>query len=489
MNTLLWFQRDLRTYDNPALNWALQQGHPVVAVYIHSPEEDATWAAGGASKWWLYQSLEKLSTSLLKLNINLYFFNADSVYKIPQLAKQLQCDSVVWSNRHEPERIACEADIESKLISNSITVQRFNDNLLNQPAQFLTATTKTPYRVFTPFYKKLRAELNLYDFHQKTLSDAKKQKASEQQVIKNLVQKYLPSGQINLQQLNLLEAHNWHNKLNSYWSPGEQSALQKLETFIDETLISYPAGRDIPAIDGTSNLSPHLHFGEISPRQIIAALVPLIEIQGGKKAQAAEAFLRQLIWREFARYILWHYPDTTLTPMNSRFKKGFWKHNKQQLKVWQKGETGIALVDAGMKQLWETGWMHNRVRMLVASLLTKNLGISWLDGARWFWDTLVDADLANNTMGWQWVAGCGVDASPYYRIFNPHTQALKFDKQASYRHRWLGAAHQQTLITPAKPVIDLASSRIDALERYKSMVKNTPVEIEKARQNTMTVKT
>jgi len=477
MNTLLWFQRDLRIMLNPALIWALQQGNPVVAVYIHSPDEDAPWAAGGASNWWLHQSLEKLSAALLKLNIHLYFFKADSVNKIPQLAQQLNCNSVVWTNRHEPKRIECELHIESLLESKAITVQRFNDNLLGQPGNFLTATTKTPYKVFTPFYKKLRAELNLYDFHLKGLTEPTKQKASQQKLISNLVQQ-LNSGSKSLQQLNLIDKHNWHNKLNNYWSPGEQSALQKIETFIDEALISYPTGRDIPAIDGTSSLSPHLHFGEISPRQIVTALVPLIEIQGGKKAESAEVFLRQLIWREYARYILWHFPETTLKPMNKHFKNTFWKHNKQQVKMWQKGETGIALVDAGMKQLWETGWMHNRVRMLVASLLTKNLGINWQEGAHWFWDTLVDADLANNSMGWQWVAGCGVDASPYYRVFNPDTQALKFDKQASYRHRWL-EPDQAALFSQTKPVIDLATSRIDALERYKKMVSNKPVETKK----------
>jgi len=475
MNTLLWFQRDLRTQDNPALSLALQQNNPVIAVYIHSPDEDTPWAAGGASNWWLHQSLENLSKTLLKLNINLVFFKADSVTKIPQLAQQLECNKVIWTSRHEPRRIECESNIEAQLEDKNISVERFNDNLLIQPSQFLTATTKTPYKVFTPFYKKLRNQLNLYDFQQLSSSKLKKQKTVDQNTISELVQKRLHTDQLTLKQLGLLETHSWYDKFYNYWSPGEQSAVNRLDTFIDEALNSYPAGRDMPAIDGTSSLSPHLHFGEISPQQIVSALVPLIEIQGGKKAETAEVYLRQLIWREFARYILWHFPETTLKPMNKRFKNSFWKTNKKNLMLWQKGETGIALVDAGMKQLWETGWMHNRVRMLVASLLTKNLGISWQEGAHWFWDTLVDADLANNSMGWQWVAGCGVDASPYYRIFNPNTQALKFDKQASYRYRWLGE-QQVELDTPVKPVIDLATSRLDALERYKKIVSKKPEE-------------
>jgi len=481
MNTLLWFQRDLRTKDNPALSWALQQGNPVIAVYIHSPEEDAPWAAGAASCWWLQQSLEKLSDSLQKLNITLYFFHDDSVKKIPQLAQLLDCDDVVWTGRHEPKRLECESKIESMLKNKAISVQRFNDHLLNKPEQFLTASTNTPYKVFTPFYKKLRAELRLYEFHQSQFPTLKKQSVSNQQNLNNFVQSQLKPAPLNLQQLNLIGTHNWHHKLHNYWEPGEESALQKLQSFVDETICDYATARDNPATNGTSGLSPHLHFGEVSPQQILTALVPLIEIQGDKQAQAAEVFLRQLIWREFARYILWHFPDTAVKPMNKRFKNTFWKQNRQQLTRWQKGETGISLVDAGMKQLWETGWMHNRVRMLVASLLTKNLGISWQQGAHWFWDTLVDADLANNSMGWQWVAGCGVDASPYYRIFNPDTQASKFDKQGSYRHRWLGKEAELKIMNPsAKPIIDLANSRIDALDRYKALKNNNSIESEKA---------
>ena len=274
---------------------------------------------------------------------------------------------------------------------------------------------------------------------------------------------------MNLQQLELVDNHVWHEKLHNHCSPGEQSATDKLDKFIDEALICYRTQRDIPAIDATSALSAHLHFGEISTQQIVTALVPLIEIQGAEIGEAAEAFLRQLIWREFARYTLWHFPQTSTDSMNPKFTTSFWKSDIKNLRKWQRGETGIPIIDAGMKQLWETGTMHNRVRMLVASLLTKNMGIAWQEGARWFWDTLVDADLANNSMGWQWVAGCGVDAAPYFRIFNPNTQAQKFDKQGTYVHRWIKGTPGQM---QKKPIVDLSISRARALDRYKHTVKN-----------------
>ena len=459
-NTLLWFQRDLRVHDNPALNWALQQDKPIVAIYIHSPQENAPWAEGAASRWWLHQSLKKLSADLLQLNIKLHFFNADSVEKIPRLVTEANIDGVVWTNRNEPQRRACEASIARLLLAKGITLKRIQDGLLTTPEQFLTASKNTPYRVFTPFYRKLRAQLDLADFY-----------ANQN----NLPEKSLPAAptlaaSLSLEQLQLLDQHHWHNKLHAHCTPGEDAALDKLDRFIDTALSDYCTQRDVPAVDGSSGLSAHLHFGEISPQQIVAALLPLIEMQGGKTGAAAEAFLRQLIWREFARYILWHFPETSTQPMNRKFTRAFWQTDNALLKKWQQGKTGVGMIDAGMKQLWETGSMHNRVRMLAASLLTKNMGIAWQHGAQWFWDTLVDADLANNSMGWQWVAGCGVDAAPYYRIFNPLTQAQKFDPQNIYIERWLAPASIQKT---APPVIDIALSRQQALERYRQFVRDS----------------
>lgn len=459
MHTLLWFQRDLRIQQNPALNWCLQQANPVIAVYIHSPEEDAPWHNGAATNWWLYQSLKKLADDLLQLNIQLHFYKANSVDKIPQLIRDCDIDTVVWTDRYEPKRIECENLIETLLSSNNIHVKRFKDGLLKTPSTFLTASTNTPYKVFTPFYKKLRAELT-YSYPDKNNTTLKKPSTNNFPA---------PISHSSLDDLELLDEHTWHNKLSNYWIPGEDTALKKLERFVDEQLNDYKTQRDIPSIDGTSSLSPHLQFGEISPEQILTTLAPLIEFHGDNMSDAAETFLRQLIWREFARYILWHFPHTCSQPMNIKYKTSFWKKNNANLKKWQRGQTGIAIVDAGMKQLWETGWMHNRVRMLVASLLTKNMGIPWQDGARWFWDTLIDADLANNSMGWQWVAGCGVDAAPYFRIFNPDTQAKRFDKDNAYINRW---SSQHSIENENQPVIDLASSRADALSRYQQHIRN-----------------
>lgn len=457
MNTLLWCQRDLRIQDNPALQWALQQGNPIVAIYIHSPDEDAPWSEGAASRWWLHNSLLKLSTSLLDINIKLHFFNNNSVDVIESLLKDNNFESMTWANRVEPQRRVCETKIENLAQKYNVEVKRFNNDLLKQPDNFLTASKQTPYKMFTPFYKKLRYELDAY------ATPLNKQIKAEASAVS---EKISFNNDCSLPDLNLLDTIAWHNKLHRYWSPGETSALQQLDDFTNHTLQNYLKDRDYPHIEGTSRLSPHLHFGEISPAQILRQLIPYIHSMNGKNTTAAEGFLRQLIWREFARYILRHFPHTTNKPMNETFKNSFWKQNATNLKKWQQGQTGIAIVDAGMKHLWETGSMHNRVRMLVASLLTKNMGLAWQQGAHWFWDTLVDADLANNSMGWQWVAGCGVDAAPYFRIFNPDTQAKKFDPDKTYIQQWLGSS-----MSDREPMLDLQLSRKQALERYQSRVK------------------
>ena len=445
---IVWLQRDLRIQGNPSLIWALQHNRPVIAVYIHSPEEDQPWSEGAASRWWLHHSLMKLSKSLSEINIPLHCFNASSVKKIPQLITFYKADSICWTRRYEPYRVLCEQKIEQVLSKLPVQVKCFNDSLLQNPDSLLTATAKTPYRVFTPFYRRLRSELSWPEPNQSNTLNAINSKS------------YQPDTRHSVSSLALLDGHRWHEKLHQHWQVGEDAAREKLSKFKQKIITNYSQARDYPAIEGTSSLSPHLHFGEISPRQILSSLQPMIEFGETGSANEAEAYLRQLIWREFARYLLWHFPRSVSEPMNEKFARGFWSDNAKALQHWQRGDTGIALVDAGMKQLWQTGWMHNRVRMLVASMLTKNMGISWQAGACWFWDTLVDADLANNSMGWQWVAGCGVDAAPYFRIFNPDTQAIKFDRDQAYVKRWQGSTRLQ-------PIVDLKRSRVDALDRYR----------------------
>ncbi len=456
MNTLLWFQRDLRLTANPALNWALQRGNPVVAVFVHSSQEDEPWHSGSATNWWLHHSLQKLSASLRPHGIKLHFFNAGSETKIPELLSAFKADTICWTNRHEPQRVLCEAEIERTLKSRGFVVKRFDDGLLDNASNFLTRTKKTPYRIFTPFYKRLRQQLNP-SAHQVDMQAPHWPPSS----------KLSDEDESGLEQLGLLGSHSWHSKLSQYWNPGEESALDRLDYFISHNLEDYTYQKEIPAINGTSTLSPHLHFGEISPHQILTALAPLITFSDSRRSNSAESFLRQLCWREFARYILRHFPNTANESMNKNFSKSFWHADQENFQLWQRGKTGVPIIDAGMQQLWETGWMHNRVRMLTASFLTKNLGIPWQEGARWFWHTLVDADLANNSMGWQWVAGCGVDAAPYFRIFNPYTQTQRFDKEHAYINHWNRNTAKNA---STQAIIDVAQSRKDALLRYQHLM-------------------
>ena len=455
MASLLWFQRDLRINDNPALSYALELEQPLIAVYIHSPEQDAEWTEGAASRWWLHHSLQQLTTDLLKLGIHLQLFQADPFQIIPQLVQDYRIQNICWSNRHEPARLQLEHRLQTRLQSQGCQVQRFAQDLLASPDQLLTAAKQTPYRVFTPFYNKLRSQLLL-----NTLKPVTPFKA---QIAQPEIKAHAAA--LSLDRLGLLDSHCWHQKLHLHWKPGELRAQQTLREFVDDTVNAYTTQRDYPAIRGSSGLSPHLHFGEISPHQILQALAPLIEFGSSQQAAGAEAFLRQLIWREFARYTLWHFPQSITQPMNPKFSSSFWHEDSTSLQRWQQGKTGIPIIDAGMRELWQTGSMHNRVRMLVASLLTKNMGIPWQQGAGWFWDTLVDADLANNTMGWQWVAGCGVDAAPYFRIFNPLTQAARFDPDQLYIHHWLGNNPN------SEAIVDLKHTRQLALDRYQQLTK------------------
>ncbi|MCW8964271.1 MAG: deoxyribodipyrimidine photo-lyase, partial [Gammaproteobacteria bacterium] len=314
MTTLIWFQRDLRLQDNSALRHAMLENGDLIAVYIHSPQEDAPWSEGAASRWWLHQSLRKLHDDLRQINIELQFFQGKSRELIPELVDFYNATTVTWTGRHEPQRRVLEQTISNHLQQDGIHVNIFRDELLSQPDQFFTKTAQSPYRVFTPFYKRLRAELSL---------EAQEPSASPLTTRSlTTIERHVRS--LTLDQLQLLNGNTWHEKLHRYWIPGERTAIEKLERFIDNSMASYPTDRDYPALNGTSGLSPHLHFGEISPTQLLDALVPLIEFGDAELSLAAEVFLRQLIWREFARYILLHFPETATEPMNKRFTPGFW---------------------------------------------------------------------------------------------------------------------------------------------------------------------
>ncbi|MGC3982017.1 MAG: deoxyribodipyrimidine photo-lyase [Steroidobacteraceae bacterium] len=464
---LLWVRRDLRLADNPALRHALSEAQQVIPVYIHAPEEEAPWVLGAASQWWLHHSLTALSESIEKRGSRLLVRSGDSLKVLQQLIKETGATLVCWNRLYEPAVIARDTHIKQVLKDQGLTVSSHNAALLFEPWTIRNQQDK-PFRVFTPFWRHCQKQLA----QQPALLAAPKRLP---QVPATLASQPIVK-------LQLLPSIPWDSGFKQQWRPGEAGAQQHLQRFVDQGVQDYSSERDRPDHHGTSCLSPHLHFGEISPRQIVTALA---------ESSTAESYVREIGWREFAHHLLYHFPHTVDKPLDARFENFQWQKNKAGLKAWQRGMTGIPLVDAGMRELWHTGWMHNRVRMIVASFLTKNLRIHWLEGARWFWDTLVDADLAANTLGWQWTAGCGADAAPYFRVFNPVLQAERFDPQCAYIRNWvpeLAALPDKWIAKPwtapetellrakitlgkiyPKPIVDLSVSREQALAAYGEM--------------------
>jgi deoxyribodipyrimidine photo-lyase len=418
---IVWFRRDLRLADNPALAAACERSERVVALYVHAPREDGEWAPGAASRWWLHRSLASLDASLRARGVSLCIRAGGSLDALLAVARESGADSVYWNRLYEPARIAHDARIKVALREAGLLCESFNSALFLEPWQVET-TTGQPYRVYTPFWRACAARLSTVPPPlpaPETLEGAGR-----------------PVASLALEQLGLLPSIRWDAGLEAAWTPGEAGALDRLEGFVEDGVERYGEGRNRPDLRDTSRLSPHLHFGEIGPRQCHAVVQSMLAGRPGVRA-SAESFVRQLGWREFAHHLLYHYPKTPMAPLDARFERFPWVQDEAWLEAWQRGRTGYPIVDAGMRELWTTGWMHNRVRMVAASLLTKNLRQPWLDGARWFWDTLVDADLANNTLGWQWTAGCGADAAPYFRILNPALQAERFDPERRYLRRWL----------------------------------------------------
>ncbi|MBE1161024.1 cryptochrome/photolyase family protein [Dyella acidiphila] len=466
-HAIVWFRRDLRLADNAALHHASAAHHGIVPLYIHAPQEEGEWTPGAASRWWLHHSLQALDKSLRRHHGALQIRQGESLPVLLDVLQQSGADTVYWNRLYEPAAIARDTQIKAALRERGITVHSCGGALWQEPWQLATQEGQ-PYRVFTPYWRKLR-----------TLVEAAPPLATPALSL-------LPAaGSVALDTLQLLPRIAWDAGMREAWTPGEQGAEAMLDLFADDALGDYAAARDLPARHGTSRLSPHLHFGEITPGQIHHGLVERLRRRDAKRRPDLEPYLRELGWREFAHYLLYHFPKTPADNFNPRFDGFKWsKDSDAWLQRWQQGRTGIPLVDAGMRELWHTGWMHNRVRMIVASFLTKNLRQHWLHGARWFWDTLVDADLANNTLGWQWVAGCGADAAPYFRVFNPVTQAQKFDPKGVYLRRWLpelSKAPDALLHEPWKdesllkrsaypaPMIDLGQSRQAALAAYQAM--------------------
>jgi len=417
---IVWFRRDMRLADNPALDRARRDFAGIVPVYIHDPDAEGSWSPGAASRWWLHHSLAALDSRLAERGCRLIIRRGPARRELDRVLEQSGASGVYWNRLYEPALVERDRDIKAHLKAQRVAVRSFRAAVLFEPWE-LHKDDGRAYQVFTPFWKRMQQQWRNVQPHPepRALSDGTASLESA-----------------GLAGLELLPGHAWGDRLAGYWTPGEPAARRRLKRFAEVDVTGYADRRDRPDRRGTSCLSPRLHFGEVSPAQVVQALEPSGELPGGKDALS---LIRELAWREFSGSLLYNLPGLADRPLQPRFEDFPWRAASDyadDLKAWQQGRTGVPLVDAGMRELWQSGWMHNRVRMVVASFLTKNLLIPWQEGARWFWDTLVDADLANNTQGWQWTAGCGADAAPYFRVFNPELQAEKFDPAGAYIQRW-----------------------------------------------------
>lgn len=467
--TVMWFRQDLRLSDNPALVEAAKH-KTVLPIYILDDESAGEYRMGGATRWWLHYSLASLDKSLDGA-LSLYHANAVDVFK--DLCDRFDIQSIYWNRCYEPWRMERDTKIKDFLKSKDIEVKSYNGSLLWEPWQ-VKKDDGDPYKVFTPFYRK--GCLNL-DEPRAPLNAPKDVEYCHDQ-----------DHALGLDALKLLPNIPWDKQLEPHWTIGEDGAHQRFQAFLNEGLSQYKEGRNLPAKPYVSRLSPHLRFGEISPNQLWHTVRNL----GDDKN--IDHFCSELGWREFSYSQLYYNPDLPKKNLQGKFDDFPWVKDDTALTAWQKGQTGVPMVDAGMRELWQTGYMHNRVRMIVGSFLVKNLRLHWHNGERWFWDTLVDADLANNSASWQWVAGCGADAAPYFRIFNPVTQGSKFDSDGEYIRHYvpeIADLPNKYLFSPweapdnilkeanvilgetyPKPIVDLKQSREAALEAFQSLKKS-----------------
>jgi deoxyribodipyrimidine photo-lyase len=458
--SLVWLRQDFRLSDNPALTAAAAAG-PVVACYIL--DKTLPWPVAGAGRWWLHQSLRDLADQLARFGVRLILRRGAAATVIPALAAELGARAVHWNRLYEPAAIARDKALKTALRADGREAVSHNAALLFEPWTISTGTGG-PYKVFTPFAKTCRSAPP----PPLALPIPASIRGADVALFSD-----------NLDDWGLVPRHpNWAAGFGAVWTVGEGAAAARLDKFLKTGLQAYGSQRDRPDQDGVSRLSPFLHWGQIGPRQIWHR-VQALKATDPTLAEGADKFLSEILWREFAHHLLFHFPHIPERPFQARFTDFPWQSDAAALQRWQRGQTGIPIIDAGMRQLWQTGWMHNRVRMIAASFLVKHLLIPWQDGQAWFWDTLLDADLANNAAGWQWVAGCGADAAPYFRVFNPVTQGEKFDPNGDYVkafvpelsalpprliHRPWDA--KKTLAYPA-PLVDLAKGRARALAVYK----------------------
>ena len=447
----------------------------MIPVFIWAPDEEKPWAPGAAGKWWLHRSLKSLDVEFNARGLRLLLRKGSSLEVLRHLMDETGASAVYWTRRYDPKSAARDTRIQKSLQQIGADARSFGGALLFEPGAVQTRQGG-PFKVFTPFW---RACCGL------------EEPSETGRVRANFMAPPAWPSSLALRELALEPVIDRAGSLSESWNPGRKGAEQELNRFLEQAITGYAADRDRPDRIGTSRLSPHLHFGEISPQEVWHAVKEHMVLEGGRGVvKGAEAYLRQLGWREFAYHLLWHFPHTANTPLRAEFEDFPWRRNRRNLEKWSHGQTGFPIVDAGMRQLWQTGWMHNRVRMIAASFLIKDLNIPWQEGARWFWDTLVDADLANNTLGWQWTAGCGADAAPYFRVFNPMMQGERFDPEGAYvrqfvpelskvpsryLHRpWEAPAEALTQADVAlgttypHPMVDHAEARRRALAAYQS---------------------
>lgn len=441
---LVWCTNDLRLTDNEALSAAVATGNALLFCYVLDDSLPLS-SAGAASRWWLHQSLAELAGRIEELGGKLLLRRGPLVPTLAELVTEAGASRVFASRSFVPDLAAAQQKLEIELRQSGVRLTLCPGSLLFDPAAIRTASG-SPFRVFTPFSKAcLDAGVT---------SDPLAAPGPVHFFPTSIESERLDSWRLRP------VSPNWARGFESSWHPGEIGAHARLDRFLDGPLSSYPTLRDRPDLDGTSKLSPHLHFGELSPRQVWQAVSLKAHAEPACEV-AAQSYLRQILWREFSQHLLWHWPDLSEAPLRPEFARFPWRDDAAGLAAWQKGQTGYPIVDAGTRELWTTGWMHNRVRMIAASFLVKDLLVPWQRGAEWFLDTLVDADPGNNAASWQWVAGCGTDAAPYFRIFNPVTQSRKFDPEGAYIKRWVPELRDLA----AEHVHEPAAAPSDALSR------------------------
>ncbi len=470
---IVWFRQDLRLTDNPALHAAVKSGAPILPLYVVDEDSGEEWRMGGASRWWLHHSLKSLSNAL---DNRLVLKKGDPATIIKNMIESEGVAAVYWNRVYEPQHIARDTELKRSLSEGGIPVKSFNGSLLFDPPN-TNKPDGTPYRVFTPFYRRGCLQNGItprqplpeptdLDLHSYRHSDS-------------------------LDALELIPKIRWYEEIESEWCPGEVGAQNRLSAFLSDGISRYDEGRNRPDKSYVSRLSPHLHFGELSPNQAWYAVSP--DGSAGDLSSDEDRFLSELGWREFSYNLLYNEPTLPKNNLQKKFDRFPWHKDLDALQRWQKGQTGYPIVDAGMRELWRTGYMHNRVRMIVGSFLVKNLLLHWHHGAEWFWDTLLDADLASNSASWQWIAGCGADAAPFFRIFNPVTQGKKFDPNGDYVRKYvpeLASLPDKFIHNPwempaeiaresgvtigssyPQPVVDLKTSRERALAAFQSLTR------------------